>query len=361
MKNVVQTFCKIIKISSPSGSEENMSKYIQIWLKKNNFSYKVDKLNQIYATNSKDPKLLLTAHLDTVQPGQNIQPKITEDGYIKSDETTVLGADNKAWIAALLCAIVQYKAIFREIPPIELVFTSMEETGGGAENFDFSLIKLKEGITFDSSEPIGSIVITAPYIYNFSAVFKGKAAHASKPEKGINSLIPACRFVSEVKQGKMDNGHTTINIGLMSSGTGINTVPENAIVEGEVRSTEKKLFKKHLIGIEKAAKNIATNFGVKVTFSTKGYCPGYEYDPNDPFIKKVVSVFNSMDFKTKYLTSTGVSDANTFAGEGIKLINYTDAGEFAHTTKERISIKNLELLQKTAFNLLALNRQARKV
>lgn len=351
MNGVVNTFCEIVKIASPSGSELVMSKYVQAWLKKNNFSYKVDKLNQIYASNSKHPKLLLTAHLDTVQPGQNIKP-IIKGGYIKSDETTILGADNKAWIAALMSALEEYKGTFKETPPLEIVFTTMEETGGGAENFDFSLIKSKEGITFDSSEPIGGVVITAPYIYNLSASFKGKAAHASRPEKGVNSLIPACQFVSKIKQGKMDAGSTTINIGVMSSGTGINTVPENTTVEGEVRSTEKELFKKHLANIEKVAKDIATKSNVKLTFSTKGYCPGYKYNANDLFIKKITSIFKSMNITIKYLSSTGVSDANTFAGKGIKLINLTDAGEFPHTTDERISIKNLKTLQGVAFNIL---------
>lgn len=46
--------------------------------------------------------LLLSAHMDTVEPGRGIKPQITEDGYITSDGTTILGADNKLSLACML-------------------------------------------------------------------------------------------------------------------------------------------------------------------------------------------------------------------------------------------------------------------
>ena len=43
--------------------------------------------------------------MDTVVPGKGIKPVIKEDGYIYSDGTTILGADDKAGIAARFEAI----------------------------------------------------------------------------------------------------------------------------------------------------------------------------------------------------------------------------------------------------------------
>lgn len=51
------------------------------------------------------PKLLFTCHMDTVVPGQNIKPTLGEDGWITSDGSTILGADDKAGLAALFEAI----------------------------------------------------------------------------------------------------------------------------------------------------------------------------------------------------------------------------------------------------------------
>ena len=47
-----------------------------------------------------DP-IYFTCHMDTVVPGQGIKPELREDGYVYSDGTTILGADDKAGIAAL--------------------------------------------------------------------------------------------------------------------------------------------------------------------------------------------------------------------------------------------------------------------
>ena len=39
--------------------------------------------------------------MDTVVPGLGIKPELREDGYVYSDGTTILGADDKAGIAAI--------------------------------------------------------------------------------------------------------------------------------------------------------------------------------------------------------------------------------------------------------------------
>ena len=40
---------------------------------------------------------------------ENIQPVVKEDGYVYSDGTTILGADDKAGLAAIIEAIKQIK------------------------------------------------------------------------------------------------------------------------------------------------------------------------------------------------------------------------------------------------------------
>src|SRR5690625_3416066 len=55
-------------------------------------------------TNNVADPIYFTAHMDTVTPGNDIKPSI-EDGYIISDGTTILGADDKAGIAVILQVI----------------------------------------------------------------------------------------------------------------------------------------------------------------------------------------------------------------------------------------------------------------
>ena len=49
--------------------------------------------------------IYFTVHMDTVVPGKGIKPEIREDGYIYSDGTTILGADDKAGIAEIMTAM----------------------------------------------------------------------------------------------------------------------------------------------------------------------------------------------------------------------------------------------------------------
>ena len=135
---IVDIFTTIVKIDSVSGNEQNMAKYIKNWLEKVGFEWKQDKLGSILAIEkgNNSPKLLLSSHMDTVEPGKDINP-IIKNGYIQSDGKTILGADNKASISALICAIEEYKEKNKKLPNIELLFSVKEETGGGLEFFPF--------------------------------------------------------------------------------------------------------------------------------------------------------------------------------------------------------------------------------
>lgn len=347
MKKIIETFNKLVSIDSPSGHEEKISLFIQSWLKKNNFTFKIDKIGNIYAHNQVSGQpILLCAHMDTVQPGENIKP-IVKDGVIKSSGNTILGADNKAALAAILSAIENIKLT----QSIELIFSVKEETGGGIEFFPFSWTKSKEALIFDSSNPLGGIILRSPFIINFYATIKGKAVHASKPNEGINALSYAIKFINKIKTGSLNNGETTINIGKINGGSGINTVPETVNYSGEIRSYDKKLFEKHLDDI-KSIHNLKPKLPIKIYFSVDGYCPGYTHKKSDEFIKKIHQLYQNLDLKTQYYNYSGVSDANILNSKGIKTINLTDGVKKPHTVNESISVKSLIQLEKVVVMIL---------
>lgn len=344
---IVDTFTMIVKIDSVSGNEKTMATYLKKWLDNIGFEWKTDKLGSIIARvkGQNNPVLLLSSHMDTVEPGNNINP-IVKNNYIQSDGKTILGADNKASISAIICAVEEYKGKNNKLPNIELLFSVKEETGGGLEFFPFEWIKSKVGLAFDYARPFGRIVLSSPYIYNFKATFMGKPAHSSRPEEGINSILPAVKFINKIEVGRLDDGETTVNIGLVNSGTGINTIPSETIVQGEIRSLNKKKFDDRLDELNNYIKNIKAEYpDIKIELKLDGYCSGYNHKENDPFILKIISIYKKLGIKTPFDKSTGISDANPLVGAGIKVVNLADSVEYPHTTKERISIKNLEKLK----------------
>ena len=348
MKEIIETFIKLVQIDSPSGKEQGMITYIQNWLKQNKFSYKIDKQENILANNNVPGKpILFCSHMDTVEPGKGIKPQI-KNGFITSSGNTILGADNKAVIACLLTILGNNN--FKK--PIELLFTVKEETGGGVEHFPFQWIKSKLGIIFDFAKPLGGIVVQSPYISNFIIELKGKSAHSSIPQKEKNPFIPAFIALSKMTIGKTDNSKTTINIGTIKGGTGINIIPSNIKIEGEIRSYDHKLLEKNLKKIKNLFNKDADKYKIEIKFSKNGFCPGYLHDKKDLLIKVIKKTYQEFGLMTKYYVTTGVSDANILNKAGIKTFTLSDGVISPHTVNEKIKIEDLKTLSEIINKLL---------
>lgn len=349
MNNLVRLFEKLIRIDSPSGHEEQMRKYLVSWLKEIGFIFKTDRVGNIYATNRKKHPILLSAHMDTVEPGRGIRP-VVKNGIISSSGSTILGGDNKAALACIMSAVETYQKN-NGSRGIELLFTVKEETGGGIEHFPFSWIKSKSAFLFDSANPLGGIILASPYILNFEVTVEGKAAHSSEPKKGINALTAALEVLSAVKTGELDNGTTTVNVGVIHGGSGINTIPSEVRFAGEVRSYDESLFKKQVAVVKRLARSKNKN-GFMVTATFDGYCPGYTHDKESSVFKQIEKIYENHRLKTTYYKKSGVSDANILNSKKIKAYNLTDGVQHPHTFQESVTVVTLQTLTKIVEDLL---------
>ncbi len=351
-KSLIEKFFQLVRIDSPSGKEGELKDYLIAFFNKLNLPTKVDRVgNLLVVVKGKTKPLLLSAHMDTVEPGRGIKPKI-KDGFITSLGNTILGADNKASLAAILQTVEELVKEKNHVS-LELLFTIKEETGGGIEFFPFSWLKAKKGLVFDAAFPLGGIVLRSPFIENFAISVVGKAAHSSSPEEGINSLFFAQKLLKKIRLGYLDRKETTINIGLLHSGTAINTIPERTEIKGEIRSYKKEKFnhwKNYLKKISQSCQSNQIKLKTKLNFS--GFCPGYVYQKSNLFIVEVKNIIEKLIGKSYFLERSGVSDANIFFQKGLKVINLTDGVIDPHTTQERIKINDLILLQKMMKNLI---------
>jgi len=353
MKTLKQIFETIVKIDSVSGNEEKMRSFLIDFLKEKNLNFKVDKVGNLFTFNYKNTKpILFVSHMDTVEPGKNIIP-IFDGKYFKSDGKTILGADNKAYLATIL-SLLQKKETYQK--SFEIIFSVKEETGGGIEFFPFSWLKSKWGIIFDNANPVGGIVIRSPFIINFYIEFFGQAAHSSTPQKGKNSLLSAIDFLKKIKLGFSNKKQTTINVGFLQSGTSINTIPEITQLKGEVRSYQKSLFEKNLKKIKEKAQLFAKKYQIKIKFKTDGFCPGYELKKDDPLIKMINQKIKKACLKPKFYSYSGISDANILNNKGIKTVVLSDGVENPHTTQEKISLESLEKMEKILEEILKDNQ-----
>lgn len=297
--------------------------------------------------------LFFTAHMDTVVPGQSIKPSI-KDGFIVSDGTTILGADDKAGIAVIFEVIRQIKE--QKIPhgPLQFVITVGEESGLlGAKHIDKELLQADFGYALDSDGEVGNIVTSAPYQAKFKVVIKGKSAHAGvAPEKGISAINIAAKAISKMKLGRIDS-ETTANIGSFSGGQQTNIVCDHVDIFAEARSLEESKLNAIIEHIEKTFESTAESFGGEAVVKTEIMYPGFKYDASDEVVRIAKQASDALNLNGKLLNSGGGSDANIFNSYGIPTVNLSVGYENIHTSKERIHINNLEKLSRLVLSIIS--------
>src|SRR3989344_1540887 len=140
MKNdqLIQTFLQLVQIDSPSGEEAQVCAFIICQLKRLSLSPIIDSYGNIIVKKTGfGTPLLLSAHVDTVEPGREIKP-VVKNGIIRSNGQTILGADNKVGVAVILNILQELVRCNAQHRNLEIVLTRSEEIGNyGAVNLNY--------------------------------------------------------------------------------------------------------------------------------------------------------------------------------------------------------------------------------
>ena len=340
---LVESFCEMVKIDSPSGEEDDMAMYLETKLTSLGFHIERDDYGNLIANNGKERNpILLSAHMDTVEPGRGISPKIDEDRII-SDGTTILGGDCKAGIAAIIEGIESVKEDAGNICPLEIAFTKEEEIGlVGARNLDFSLIKSKIAIVFDGEGPVNRITSSSPTYIGFSIEITGKSAHAGvEPEKGISAIKIAAELITKLPQGRIDE-NTTANIGTIEGGSGRNTVPETASIIGEFRSTNLENLDSLRMQIDAAVTEVSDAYpNANLQHHLHTEFETYTLNDQDPATIYAKKKMKSIGLDPVMKPSGGGTDGNVFRLNEISSVVVGMADNGMHTVRESVSIPDL--------------------
>jgi tripeptide aminopeptidase len=348
---IIELFLQLVRIDSITGEETKLADFLVEFLRDKVSVVKRDKFGNVYARlDGVGNPIFLSAHMDTVEPGRGIKPQI-KGGYLTSDGTTILGGDNKIALAAILETFQRIKKIPGAYRTVEAIFTCSEESGNyGAIGFDYSLLQSKVGFCFDSSDPVGTIVLASPYYERFDLEIIGKEAHPSRPNEAINTVLVLKELLNRVTVGQLDR-ETILNLGVVQSGRVRNTIPGNLIIQGEIRSFKEENLLIHKQKLEGVLAALAVTHKVKVKSEFVRENPGYKYAPNSQAVTSLVEILKRLAISPKTKVSWGVSDANIFNEHGLVSFNLGDGTEFSHTTRERVKISQLEELADLAWGL----------
>lgn len=289
------------------------------------------------------PPLLLNAHVDTVYSTQNIQI-VRDENEVRTDGSTILGADNKAGVAIILEVIRTLKERNLPHPPLEVVFTIREEKGLlGAKAFDTSLLKARTGLVVDGREDPSALFVQSPTHWKFEVVFHGRAAHAgAEPEKGRNAIAMAAKAIAQMQWGRLD-AETTANVGVIEGGQAMNVVPERVKLIGEFRSFDSVRVKSLTERWKAVCEQVAQESEGKVEVNFSQTFEAIRLASDAPIVKAAVAGLKAVGVEPKLERTGGGSDANAFALRGIQCLVFPTGADRIHTPQERLILKNFYL------------------
>lgn len=292
---LIDLFCTLAEIPSPSLKEEKVANKILEIFKENNVQAKKDAYGNIRAkvpaTDSNKKSLLLSSHMDVVGDDSPINLKLNNN-IIETDKTRTLGADDKAGVAAAMMLAIEL-ANNKEIKHggLEIIFTRDEEqTMTGIRHVEMNTIESEHVIVIDADK-LGQVQISGANYNNLVLKVKAlKGGHSGididdKTRLNAGKLI--AELVNEIPQGVYKKDEygvvTSINLGVIVGG-GVETAINN-IKEQDIKSNK---YIEYIL--EKPITNII-NINAGAVYSIRSSSKEYEQNLiND--ISKIVENFN---------------------------------------------------------------------
>lgn len=356
-RRLLQHFFQYVKIASPSHQEAELRTLLRSHLVRLKAKTKVDAVGNLIAYVAGQGKLatsaplLLSAHMDTVKPCKRIRPVMRGD-VIMTDGKSVLGADDKAGIVAIMETVQRLRETQVDHPPLEVIFSIGEETfSDGASQLDYSLLHAPYAIIVDGGN-VGEIDYKSAYLADVHATINGKAAHSGiEPEKGISAIQIAAVAISKMKLGRIDH-ETTANIGVIRGGSIRNAIPAQVKLHGEARSFSKRKIEDQLERMYKALQDACEHYGGLLDINSKVILDGYTIKKSHPLLKQVMSAMTDIGMKPTLMTTIGASDANSFMKHGIVSAVIGTGVHMPHTVEERICITDLAVTTRLLYHLV---------
>lgn len=331
---IIAYFKMLTAIDSPSGHEDELAERLEGILKGRSFAVNKDDTGNIIARRGQGNPLLLCCHMDTVESTQGLELKFDGD-YITSSGETILGADDKAGIAVILGVLDNLDCD----PALELFFSVQEETGMiGTRALKPGAFKAKSGLVLDAGEPIGAVITQAPGETDLEIFIYGRGAHAAaNPEKGIDAIRLAARFIDQLPPARIAQG-STFNLGIIQGGKSTNTICPRVQIQGEIRSFD-DTKRRDIAGELKdlLAKSLAGTGG-DYKFASRELYLGYKVDSGHPLLKLLDKTAQAHKITVDQHPRFAGSDANSLNGLGVTTVNLGVGVEDNHSFQERVSV-----------------------
>jgi len=341
-----RTFLDLVAFNSPHPHEREVNCYCAEALREAGFICQTDAAGNLIAQKggavAPAPRIFYSAHTDTVQPTEGLVVR-EEDGVFRTSGNTILGADDKAAVAALLEAVRVLDE--RAIPhgDLQVIFSVGEEIGlVGAKALAPEVVAGSIGFVFDASGATGAIITSAPTHDVLDVHVIGRAAHAGfSPESGVSAIQIASRAIDSMRLGRIDP-ETTANAGTIRGGCANNVVAEETWLTLEARSRNPETLDAQIRHMRECFEEAARHFGGQVEIAYEREYAGYTWSLDDLPVRLAAEAWRRCaGAEPLCRPHGGGSDANVFNARGIPAVVLSCGYRDAHTVNEHVALSEM--------------------
>jgi len=348
LKQLIRDLCAI---PAPTGHEEARAAFCREWFIQNGAeNATIDSaLNVICPldTDKADALTVFMAHTDTVFPDMQPLPFVEEGGRMRCPGVT----DDTANLAVMMiCA--RYLILNRIPMKTGIIFAanSCEEGLGNLKGSRQILAdyggRVRQMITLDGSD-LRSVVTEAVGSHRYRVTVRTEGGHSFGDFGNSNAIHCLSRIISAlytIRVPEAGGSKTTYNVGMISGGTSVNTIAQQAEMLYEYRSDHLECLRQ----MENMFYGVIENFrrsGMDIEVEKIGDrpCSGAV----DPQARQALvdmacaSIQNALGLEP--VLSSGSTDANTFLAAGIPAICISVCnGGGCHTRGEWLDTDSLQ-------------------
>lgn len=328
----------LLEIYSPSGFEDEISKFLKEELTSLGFKTERDNVGNVIAESERgEPTILLCSHMDTV-PGE-IQVKL------ENEKLYGRGAvDAKSSLAAM---IISSANLIQENFPAKIILAAVVDEEGSGKGIKNLINRKLNRVKVDYAvfgEPSGTkgVIIGYKGSLKLKVFCETITGHSSAPwmfENAIEKAFKAWEIIKNFRHEKEDLNSKfyslTSCLTKIKGGSSFSIVPNKCEIEVDLR-----------IPPQISPEEIFNLLKEKLSFTkveALSYVKGYEADLKSPLVKSFIKAIKKIEGgQVVLLKKTGTSDMNVLAEIlKIPMIAYGPGdSKLDHTQNEFIEIKD---------------------
>jgi glutamate carboxypeptidase len=304
--------------------------------------------------------VLLNIHYDTV-----FGPEHPFQETTLVDDDTLVGpgvVDAKGGLVVMLTALSAFEqSDVRDGLGWEVLINPDEEIGspGSAPLLREAAKRNQVGLLFEPAMADGSLVGARKGSGNFTAVLRGRAAHAGRDfHLGRSAVVALAELVTRVDAIQNGIEGVTINCGKVEGGGALNIVPDLAIARFNARVTTPEQARLVESRIAEVADELAqTRDGITIDLRGGFHAPPKILDERTTrLMNLILATARELGMNLTHQPSGGASDGNKLAAAGLPVVDTLGpVGGNLHSDGEYVKLSSLtERAKLTALVLIKL-------